>query len=126
MKTFRTLIQAATLAFLAMSAQAEHALPDPSASFVSTRTRAEVIAELHAARKAGQVHCGEVLYQYVDTQLPSTLTREQVRAEAIEALRLGLLWSGEAQPRLPTAAELESIRRAGLAAVESKVAASAR
>jgi hypothetical protein len=126
MKTFRTLIQASTLALLAINAQAEGAMPDYPGHFVSTKTRAEVIAELRAARKAGQVAYGEVLYQHVDTPVASTLTRAQVRAEAIEARRLGLVWFGNAHPRLPTSAELESIRRAGLAAVETQFAAQGR
>lgn len=42
----------------------------------------------------------------------SSLTRAQVRAETLEAIRLGVIARGE-QSVLPTAAQLESIRVAG-------------
>lgn len=47
-------------------------------------------------------------------------TRAQVRAEAIEALRLGLVSHGDFTARDATPAELELIRLAGLRAREAE------
>jgi hypothetical protein len=47
----------------------------------------------------------------------STLTRAQVRAEAMEAQRLGLITTGEITV-IPTPAQLEQVRLAGLRAVQ--------
>jgi Domain of unknown function (DUF4148) len=86
----------------------------------SQRSRAEVQAEAVAANRArtGTVTYGDSPLLDRLRATPSTLSRTQVRAEAIEARRLGLLGYGEAdQPRLPTPAQLESIRQAGLRAI---------
>lgn len=96
---------------------------DPLAGFVSTKTRAEVIAEAAAERTAGQVrvgeHAGEPVAAFV-----STKSRAQVRAELREAQRLGLVGSrGDAQPRLTTPEEAEQIRQAGLRASSLQIAA---
>ena len=106
---------AATVMTLAGSAFAQEG-DFPSAPNLSTKSRAEVKAELVAAVRAGAVGAGEAS----PTPVPaSTLTRAQVRAETLEAMRLGLVGSSyEADIRVPTPAELESIRLAGLRAVE--------
>jgi Domain of unknown function (DUF4148) len=85
----------------------------------SLRSRAEVRAEAVAANQARARSSSYEDGTQLDRQLtlPSTLQRAQVRAEAIEALRLGLIGRGDGEPRLPTPAELESIRQAGLRAI---------
>ncbi len=44
-------------------------------------------------------------------------TRAQVRAETLEAIRLGLVFFGDGGPPTPTAEQLERIRLAGLCAL---------
>ena len=88
----------------------------PEAPFVSTLTRAEVRAQAIAARDAGLITSGEITPVIV-AENTSTLTRAQVRAEAVEAQRLGLLTTGEVTV-LPTPAQLEQVRLAGLRAVQ--------
>lgn len=95
-------------------------LHDQLSALPPQRSRAEVQAEATAANKA---RAGASTYEdsaRLDQMrsTPSTLSRTQVRAEAIEARRLGLMGYGERdEPRLPTPAELESIRQAGLRAI---------
>jgi hypothetical protein len=89
----------------------------PEAPFVSTLSRAEVRAEAIAARDAGLIASGEFAPVTV-AKSTSTLTRAQVRAEAVEAQRLGLLTAGEVIV-LPTPAQLEQVRLAGLRAVQT-------
>ena len=88
----------------------------PEAPFVSTLTRAEVRAEAIAARDAGLITIGEMAPVIV-AENTSTLTRAQVRAEAMEAQRLGLITTGEITV-IPTPAQLEQVRLAGLRAVQ--------
>jgi hypothetical protein len=84
----------------------------------STRTRAEVRAELEAAQRAGtSTPRYEPLYALQPKGDP-TLSRAQVQAEAREAVRLGLTTKYEVSPRQATAAELAQIGQAGLRAVE--------
>jgi len=85
--------------------------------FVSTKTRAEVFAELQAARAKDELPVGELGVRFVAP--PSTKTRAQVAAETLEAARLGLLQYGELGPKQPTAEQAEQIRLAGLRARES-------
>jgi len=96
---------------------------DPRAGFVSTKTRAEVIAEAAAARAAGPVGVGEHAGEPVAAFVP-TKSRAQVRAELREAQRLGFVGSrGDAQPRVPTREEAEQIGQAGLRAASDVIAA---
>ena len=88
----------------------------PEAPFVSTLSRADVRAEAIAARDAGLITSDEFAPVIV-AENTSTLTRAQVRAEAVEAQRLGLLTTGETTV-LPTPAQLEQVRLAGLRAVQ--------
>lgn len=60
--------------------------------------------------------------QYPAAVVPASLQRAQVVAEAIEARKLGLISEGELF-QLPTAAQAEQIRLAGLKAVNSHLAA---
>jgi hypothetical protein len=86
---------------------------DPTAGFVSTKSRAEVVAELVAARAAGQLRYGEAASEPPARHAP-TKSRAQVRAELREAQRLGLVGSrGDAEPSVPTAEQIERIRAAG-------------
>jgi hypothetical protein len=60
----------------------------PAISHTSSLTRAQVLADLQAAKAAGQVTFGEI--DEPDTALAATsLTREQVRAEAAAAREHG-------------------------------------
>ena len=90
---------------------------------LSTKSRAEVKAELFAAQRAGEVFYGEASPAPVAA---STLTRTQVQAEAREAQRLGLTPFGEEQARAATPADLESIRIAGQRAIDTPLARNAR
>jgi hypothetical protein len=83
----------------------------------SQRSRADVHAEAVAANKAGTLAYGDGPLLNRLLWAPSTPARAQVQAEAIEARRLGLMAYGEAEARVPTPAELESVRQAGLRAI---------
>jgi hypothetical protein len=113
-----------TLTVLAATATAAMADGKPDYSwfgFASTKSRAEVRAELlHAVRSGTMPQSGDAYTPGIDASPGSTLTRAQVRAEAIEAMRLGLVATGDRERRQPTPAELESIRQAGLRAVAAE------
>ena len=122
------LVIATTLIALAGvgSAFAQEGTQDFSATqALSSKSRAEVKSELAAAQRAGDV----TVYGYTEASpapvAASTVTRAQVQAEAREALRLGLIPVSEAT-RTATAADLESIRLAGLRAVNTAVAGAPR
>lgn len=84
---------------------------------LSTKSRADVIAELRAT---GAIVSNEGT---PIQEARSTLSRSQVIAEAREAQRLGLIGSGESLP-LATTAQAEQIRQAGLNAVTTRVGTS--
>ena len=97
--------------------QSSEAMPARLLAMPSYRGDAEVRAE---AVGADQGPDGSQVWG--DRPLPaqstaSTLPRAQVHAEAIESIRLGLTGTEEGEPRLPTRAEQESIRQAGLRAI---------
>jgi hypothetical protein len=98
----------------------EHAsMPDIN-TIVSTKARAEVQAETLSALQATRFNQRSTEHASVpvDIGLVSTLTRAQVAAEATEARRLGLFeGNGESEEALPTLAQLEQIRLAGLRAL---------
>ena len=83
---------------------------------LSTKSRAEVIAESKGAKAQ---NIGEASAAPVAA---STLQRVRVVAEAREALRLGLIGPSEVTPQ-PTAAQVEQIRVAGERAVADRLAA---
>jgi hypothetical protein len=115
------LIAAAALAFAAATpvlAAGEARYEFPAAS-TSTLTRAEVKAQLVAARGAGHIAQGERSVVIADTGTP--LTRAQVVAETLEAIRVGAI-SRHEQSEQPTAAQLDSIRMAGQRALAMQVA----
>jgi hypothetical protein len=85
--------------------------------FISSRSRADVVAEFKAAQAAGQLPvAGEIGVRFVDP--PGTKPRAQVVAETLEARRLGLLSYGELGPRQATPEEERQIQMAGLRALE--------
>jgi hypothetical protein len=92
---------------------------DNTPAFTSTLTRAEVLSATLQARDAGLIPGGEQ-FTFPQDQGPS-LSRAQVRAETLEAIRLGAIGVHE-KNLLPTAAQLESIRMAGLSAVPMAMA----
>jgi hypothetical protein len=115
MKSVTRIVLPIVLSLTAAAAMASEFTPE--APFVSTMSRAEVRAEAIAARDAGQIANGEFAPVIV-AESTSTLTRAQVRAEAVEAQRLGLLTAGESTV-LPTPAQMEQVRLAGLRAVQA-------
>ncbi len=78
----------------------------------STQSRADVQAKAVAT---GQSTRRDADLGPADNAV-STRTRAEVRAEAIEALRLGLISQGDFNTREATPAELELIRLAGMRA----------
>ncbi|MCC2675871.1 MAG: hypothetical protein K0R58_2818 [Ramlibacter sp.] len=79
----RTLSSLLVLSFAAAAAPAfaeEWTEPLP---FVSSRSRAEVIAETRQANYAGLL--GDAIFESLNTPAPSTLTRAEVRAEFLAA-----------------------------------------
>ena len=96
----------------------------PAAQFLSSKSRVDVKTELAAQRNGTLVTYTEAS----PTQAPASgLTRAQVVAELREAQRLGLVGiSNEGDFRIATKAEQESIRAAGLRAVNTNVAQSVR
>ena len=90
--------------------------------FISSKSRAEVVADLKGAQAAGQLPVrGEIGVRFVDA--PSTKPRAQVVAETLEAKRLGLLTYGELGPMPATPAQEQQIQMAGMRAVERMASA---
>ncbi len=87
----KSLITAAAIALTAVTSFAQEATPAPEFdNFVSTRTRAEVRAELQAALASGwRPSQGEASYAPELQRTVSTLTRAEVRAELQAALASG-------------------------------------
>lgn len=121
----RTILITAATALIALagagSALAVEATQDFTGQSLSTLSRDEVRSERAAALRAGTLVRGEAS---VTPLAASTLSRAVVVAETREALRLGVLGSNEAEIRTATPAQQESIRSAGLRAVESNLAQS--
>jgi len=99
----KTLVSAAMISMTMMGAayaaepSAELDYP-PAVEQTSALTRAQVVAELQAARAAGQVTFGET-EQAAAPVASSTLTRAQVQAEAAEARAHGAYaFGGEGYP----------------------------
>lgn len=88
----------------------------------STVSRAEVKAQRAQAAATGFQVMGEA-FVFAEP-VGEALTRAQVRAETLEAIRVGAISRSE-RYEFPTAQQLESIRTAGLRAVDPNVAASA-
>ncbi|MBO1110375.1 DUF4148 domain-containing protein [Bordetella petrii] len=101
MKTLASLLLiSATFAGTAAYAQEPSGELDypPAISQTSSLTRAQVVAELQAAKAAGQVTFGETEEPAIQAAA-STVTREQVRAEAEAAREHGpVAFGGEGYP----------------------------
>jgi hypothetical protein len=85
----QSLIAAIAFAFAGTAAMAQEVTVDTK-PFHATRTRAEVRAEVLQAHRAGVLQFSTELETYIQPLMataPSTLTREQVRAEAREQAR---------------------------------------
>lgn len=111
--TTRTTLATAVLSIFCAGAIAAEATQDfQPASITTAMTRAEVQSNglSSAFTEASPA-----------PQARSTLSRVQVKAEAREAARLGLLERHEGYGPEPTAAQLEQIRQAGLRAVQNPV-----
>ena len=106
-------------AFGATSARAGEVEPDYPMTFTSTLSRAQVQADAMRARAAGHIAIGE--RSYVVAETGPGLTRAQVVAETLEAIRVGAIDRHE-HSQFATATQLESIRQAGLRAVAMTVA----
>lgn len=100
---------------------------------LSTKTRADVIAELREAQRLGLISSGEgdfpsarVSHQSADSVAlrgDASVVRARIRAETIEAAKLGLLNFGNGNPPIATAEQEQLIAAAGeLAAEEARVA----
>jgi hypothetical protein len=89
--------------------------------FISSKSRAEVVADLKAAQAAGQLPAfGEIGVRFADA--PSIKSRAQVVAETREAARLGLLGGyGELGPKQATPEQEKQIEVAGMRAVGGKL-----
>jgi hypothetical protein len=97
----KSLITAAAIALTTVTSFAQEATPAPEFdNFVSTRTRAEVRAELQAALASGwRPSQGEASYAPELQRTVSTRTRAEVRAELLAAIANGERLSyGEASP----------------------------
>jgi len=121
-KTLVSLFPLAVLAAVAQGARAESPVYEYPQAQASQTSRADVKAQAIAAREAGLIAKGEASYEMPVAVAPSGLSRVQVLAETVEARRLGLIPHGELPARDATPAELESIRQAGLKAVQIHLA----
>lgn len=124
-KSFITSLTAAVALLGAASAFAAPLVGEADLSlpmaYSSKLSRAEVQAAALQARAAGQQFNGD----YIALKEPafmSTVTRAQVHAEALEAIRLHAIGQGE-HNYFPTQEQLDSIRLAGERAVTMQVAA---
>lgn len=90
--------------------------------FITSKTRAEVVADVKAARADGVLPVpGELGVR--PAEVASVKTRAQVAAETREAARLGLIVYGEAAPKTPTPEQQHQIELAGMRAAASATAA---
>jgi hypothetical protein len=91
---------------------------------LSTRARTDVKREATLAVAHGDIVQGEG-NGYRSQQIVSVKSRLEVRAETREAMRLGLIPRGE-QYAVPTPAQLELVRLAGVRALEQSRAVASR
>jgi len=108
------------------SAFAQEATQDfQPASMLSSKSRAEVRAELQQAQRAGTLETRNYAEASAAPVAASSLTREQVVAEAREAARLGATDANEAEVRVATPAQQQMIRAAGIRALDRSMAQAA-
>lgn len=104
------------------------AYPAPM-EFAATKTRAEVVAELHEAQRLGQMATVETFPSYgpavaagdpfiVWGDARQVVLRVKIRAETRMAGKLGLLDFGEGDPPIATAEQERMIAEAGQRAVD--------
>jgi hypothetical protein len=118
-KTFFFAAIAAITTLGAGSAFAGEATYDYPVTVTSTVSRESIQIEALRARAAGLIAQGEQSIVVADTG--PALTRAQVKAETLEAIRVGAI-NRQEQSVTPTAAQLESIRQAGQKAVAMTMA----
>lgn len=116
-----TLIAGLVFAGAAQMASAVEAEQPSTWMTPSTVSRADVRADVDAAKRDGQLARNEASYTVTSASSESMLKRVQLGAEAREAMRLGLLPVHEGT-RSATPAETEQIRQAGLRAVSQTIA----
>lgn len=131
MHTQKTLLAAAVVAFAAFSTTAAAAGPigdaDPGypglvhGQIVSTAAADKTTPRMAATRVTQPLVQGEA-FNFPEP-VGEAKTRAQVRAETLEAIRVGAIQRSE-RFELPTAEQLESIRLAGLRALDPTVATS--
>jgi hypothetical protein len=124
----KTLIATALLVSFAGvgSAFAQEATQDfPPSSILSTKSRAEVLAELLQARRDGTLETRNYAEASAAPVAASMLTRAQVVAEAREAARLGATDANDADVRVATPAQQQLIRAAGVRALDRSMAQAA-
>jgi hypothetical protein len=119
-------VLAVSAAFLfgAGAAFAQEATPDTWTKINTGASVESVRADAKAAQKAGNISYGEATRHGVAATQLMPLSRTQVQAEAREALRLGLVASGEGPAREATPQELQAVKTAGLRASGQLVAQS--
>jgi len=119
----RVLILAALLATTSAFANDIDPFGFEKEHFQTSKSRAEVTADLKVAQATGQtLGFGEVGDRPLETK--SIKSRSQVAAETREAARLGLLGGyGEAGPKQATAEQEHQIQLAGLRALNQQTAA---
>jgi hypothetical protein len=89
--------------------------------FVSTASRADVVADLEVGQSSGYLPLGELGVKPVENE--STRSRAQVAAETGEAARVGLLGGyGELGPKQATPEQEQRIELAGLRAIDQSAA----
>jgi len=110
--------------FAADASQAQEATPDHWVA-ASVASRQAVRLQTLAARSAGMIASGEAQDHDFALRAQPMLSRAQVRAEAIEAQRLGLTQGGELQ-RMASAEDSARIERAGRAAAQMAPTMAAR
>lgn len=124
----RTSLIAAVTTFIALagagSAFAVEGTQDfPSTQSLSSQSRDAVRSELAAAARVGALVRGEASAAPVPA---STQSRAVIVAETREALRLGAAGSNEAEIRVATPAQQDTIRLAGLRATGTTSVAQSR
>ncbi len=97
----KTIFAAAALLCAMGAARADDPTPDPYKDWVSTKSRAEVIEEMQAARAQGSLGMLERedsgSTQLARNVVPSTLTRQQVIDEVLAARAAGVLGAAGAE-----------------------------
>jgi hypothetical protein len=120
--TRNVLALSAAFLFSAGTAFAQEATPDTWTKINTSASVESVRAEAKAAQLAGNISHGEATRHGVPAPQLQPASRLIVQAEAREALRLGLIASGEGPARDATPQELQAVKTAGLRAAGQMVA----